>query len=100
MVGRDARGSLHGCVGGCGMWLYSIVDPMAGPALAPITTMIYVGCGWKATRGLVQRCVVRIWIFASHDRPSDGGAQAGMGKSNGFLMVAIGTEAVGVNIDV
>ena len=38
--------------------------------------------------------------FASHDRPSDGGAQAGMGKSNGFLMVAIGTEAVGVNIDV
>ena len=34
------------------------------------------------------------------DGPSDGGAQAGMGKSNGFLMVAIGTEAVGVNIDV
>jgi len=38
--------------------------------------------------------------FASHDRRSDGGAQAGLGKSNGFLIVAIGAEAVGVNIDV
>ena len=92
VVGRDARGSLHGCVGGCGMWLYSIVDPMAGPALAPITTMIYVGCGWKATRGLVQSCVVRIWILLHTTAHRTAGPKQAWGRATAFSWLRLGRK--------
>ena len=72
--------------------LYSIVDPMAGPALAPITTMIYVGCGRKATRGLVQRCVVRIWILLHTTAHRTAGPKQAWGRATAFSWLRLGRK--------
>ena len=91
-LGETPVGSLHGCVGGFGMWLYSIVVPMAGPALAPITTMIYLGCGRKATRGLVQRCVVRIWILLHTTAHRTAGPKQAWGRATAFSWLRLGRK--------
>ena len=83
-LGETPVGSLHGCVGGFGMWLYSSVDPMAGPALAPITTMIYVGCGWRAARRPVQMCVARIWILLHSTADRTAGPTKAWGRAEAF----------------
>ena len=83
-LGETPVGSLHGCVGGFGMWIYSIVVPMAGPALAPITTMLFVGCGWRAARGPVQRCVVRIWILLHTTADRTAGPKQAWGRATAF----------------